>query len=572
MSKIVMQAFGLAAFLVFSVNVLANVSVPNVFNSHMVMQRNVPLPVWGQASPGEKVSVSLGDNKKDVTADANGSWNVKMPAMKTSNSPLQMIIEGQNKLVFTDILIGEVWLCSGQSNMEFGIGMSDNATAEIAAANYPQIRLFQIPRLAVAQPAANVNANWKVCTPENISEGGWHGFSAAAYFFGRMLHKKLNVPVGLINSSWGGTRIEPWTCPEGFAMTPKLKSISTMVSLADPSSDAYKARIATYMKTVDAWVEKAHENIKSEVVLASAPTFPKELYPLRGHGDPCALYNGMIYPIVPFAIRGAIWYQGESNRRDAMMYYEKTKALVNGWRKIWEQESLPFYYVQIAPYHYGNETTEAVPEMWEAQTACLSIPDTGMIVTTDIGNYTNIHPTNKQEVGRRLALWALAKTYGQKEIVYSGPMFQSMSIEGNQLRIQFSHIGSGLDSRDKKPLTWFEIIGEEGGFVKATAVIDGDSILLSSPEVAHPVAVRFAWNKAANSNFMNKEGLPAISFRAGKVPYHDPMTIYVSESKDYKLVYSLDLAKISENIKYDIDNHAEISTDFDRIAYYLELE
>jgi sialate O-acetylesterase len=307
-------------------------------------------------------------------------------------------------------------------------------------------------------------------------------------------------------------------------------------------------------------------------LIPTMPVYPSELLPPHDLQNPTALYNVCIHPLVPFGIRGAIWYQGEANLGDGARYAERMKALVGGWRAIWDEGDFPFYFVQIAPYNYGGKPeTEAV--LWEAQAeAARAIPNTGMAVINDIGNLRDIHPKNKQEAGRRLALLALANTYGARDLEYSGPTFNSLALEGGKLRVSFDH-ASGLASRDGKPLDWFEVIdADEGGFVKADAQIDGASVLLSAPSVAHPVAMRFAWNMLAEPNLMNSEGLPAGAFRAGTVPKRDPLAMNVPEAKDYQLVYDLDLGKLGEQIHYDTDNRAGITQTFDRIAYFVELQ
>ncbi|MBU4460697.1 MAG: sialate O-acetylesterase, partial [Verrucomicrobia bacterium] len=307
-------------------------------------------------------------------------------------------------------------------------------------------------------------------------------------------------------------------------------------------------------------------------VLDPLPPYPPELVPLRGSQDPCSLYNAMIHPLVPFALRGAIWYQGESNHGEGKLYTDKTRALVEGWRGVWNQGPLPFYYVQIAPYQYGEEDPYVLPVFWEAQAAALAIPDTGMAVIHDIGNLKDIHPRNKQEAGRRLALLALAKTYGAKDIVFSGPVFKSLAPDGAKLRVTFDHAHGGLVTRDGKAPSHFEIVGEGTDFVPAEAVIDGDSVVLTSPACTNPVAVRFGWHKLAEPNLANGAGLPAAPFRAGDVPVMDWLALKVGESKDYRLVYSLDLAKLGATFAYDEDHTAEIAGTFDRIAYFLELQ
>jgi sialate O-acetylesterase len=402
--------------------------------------------------------------------------------------------------------------------MEMGVGMALNPKEEIAAANYPKIRLLSIPRVVSNVPQPHTNASWKVCSPETIAQAGWGGFSATAYYFGRALHQSLNVPVGLINSSWGGTRIEPWTPPEGFATEPALKSIYDGSQLADPRTPQHQQRLADYLTSIDAWSAAARSAMTKQEIVPTMPAYPKELAKLT-ESKPAALYNGMINPLVPMTMRGCIWYQGEANHTEGMLYLDKTRALVNGWRKTFQQDDLAYYYVQIAPYQYGDEDATILAKFWEAQAAAMTIPNTGMVVTTDIGNVTDIHPTNKQEVGRRLALWALAKTYHKTGTVFSGPVFKSMETSGKQLRLTFDHVGGGLVSRDDKPLNSFEIIdGDTGTAVPATATIDGNTVVLTAATVNKPVGMRFAWSKLAEPNLSNKDGLPALPFRAGKNP------------------------------------------------------
>ncbi len=545
----------------------ADVRLPHVFGSHMVLQRDKPLPVWGWAEPGEEVAVQIAGQPPVATkATAAGEWRVTLPAMP-AGGPFTVTIKGKNAIVLEDVLVGEVWIGSGQSNMQFSVASSINGPEETAAAKWPRIRLFDVPRRPSGFPQNDVNATWRACSPETVPR-----FSAALYFFGRDLYKELDVPMGLIHSSWGGTRIEPWTPPAGFAAVPELKGIYEQVLLTDPHSPSHKERLGKFIADTEAWLKTAREALAQEAVLAPAPAYPKELNPFTSHQSPCTLYNGMIHGLVPFAFRGAIWYQGESNHRDGKLYTQKMKALILGWRQVWQDDAMPFYYVQIAPFYYGNENAFILPEFWEAQAAVLDeVPNTGMIVTNDIGNVRNIHPKNKQEVGRRLALIALAKTYGRTGLVYSGPTFKEMKIEGDKVRILFDHVGGGLASRDSKPLTWFEIIGQETDFVKAAAQIDGGTVVLSAPGVKQPAAVRFAWHRNAVPNLMNKEGLPARPFRAGQVPKRDFLKLRIKEAEDYQLVYDLNLANLGKTVKYDADNRARVNGPIDRIAYFLEL-
>jgi sialate O-acetylesterase len=550
----------------------AEVRLPKVFSSHMVLQQQKPLVIWGWAKPDETVTVEIAGAKAQAKANERGEWKVELPAMK-AGGPYTLTATGSSRAQSEDVMIGEVWLCSGQSNMEMGIGAARDAQKEIAAADHPGIRLLMVPNRWTPEPQSDMGGAWKVCSPKTVVEDGWGGFSAAGYYFGRELHQKLGVTIGLIDATWGGTRIESWTPPEGFAAVPALKRDYDLLQIADPRTKIHQERVEQVLNATERWLGEARQALTSCTNVPTMPTYPPELLPPHDVQNPTALYNGMIHPLHPFALRGAIWYQGESNNGEGMLYAERMKALIEGWRKIWSEGDFPFYYVQVAPYTYGTKP-EVLAELWEAQAAAQSVPNSGMVVINDVANLKDIHPANKQEVGRRLALWALAKTYGDQKLVYSGPTFRAMSVDGDQLRVSFDHVGGGLASRDGKPLTWFELIdADDGGFVKANAKIEGSTIILSAPEVKHPVAMRFAWNMLAEPNLMNAEGLPAGAFRAGTVPKRDALAgNKVPEAKDYQLVYDLDLSKLSSNIRYDVDNHTKLDRPFDRIAYCVELQ
>lgn len=549
----------------------ADVRLPSVFSDHMVLQRDAPLPVWGWAQAGEQVVVEFRGQRQTTTATANGEWKVELkPA--AAGGPFAMRIAGTNSVELQDILVGEVWLCSGQSNMEQGVKISLDAEREIAEANYPQIRLFHIPKKFSGEKQRDVDATWKHCTPEHIAAGGWGGFSAVAYSFGRELHRELGVPIGLIQSAWGGTRIEPWTPPAGFAAEEAVAHIYREIQLKNPRSDAYKTRLRSAIAEVETWLNATRAALQNEEPVPEIPTYPAALRPPHNQQQPSVLYNAMIHPIVPYALRGAIWYQGESNHSEGMLYTEKMKALIGGWRQLWTRGDFPFYYVQIAPFPYGDEPAAILPEFWEAQTAALQVPHTGMAVIHDIGDITDIHPKNKSEVGRRLALWALAKTYGKKDLVHSGPLYRSMKIKKDKIHLHFDHVGGGLTARDGQPLSDFAIIDRErGGFVKADAVIKGKEVIVSAAGIKNPVAVRFAWHKLAEPNLANAEGLPASPFRAGSVPERDLLEMEVPEAGQYQLVYDLDLGKLGAEITYDVDRREAIEGPFDRIAYFVEL-
>jgi sialate O-acetylesterase len=453
----------LAALAMVSASARADVRLPKIFGEHMVLQQQLPIQVWGWADAGEKVTVTLGDRSATATACEKGKWSVKLDPVN-AGGPYKLKVAGKNELVLDDVLVGEVWVGSGQSNMEWPVHASVNAGQEVAAAKYPNIRLFTVAKNVAENPVDDVQGAWAECSPETVP-----GFSAALYFFGRKLHGELNVPVGLVNSSWGGTLCEAWTSKEGLS--------------GDPDFQPILQRAAQF--------QAGNPNQAS------------------------VLYNGMIYPILPFSIRGAIWYQGESNRDRAVQYTKLFPAMITDWRKQWKEGDFPFLFVQLAPFIYGNNPS-FLAELWEAQFKTLSLPNTGMAVITDITELKDIHPKNKQDVGLRLALWALAKTYG-KDLVYSGPLYKEMKIEGDKIRLSFDHLGGGLVAKGG-PLKFFTIAGEDGNFVPAEAVIDGESIVVSSAQVTKPVAVRFAWQEDAEPNLFNQAGLPASPFRTDNLP------------------------------------------------------
>lgn len=485
---------------------IADVALPAIFADNMVLQRDQPVPVWGTADAEEKVTVSFAGQTKSTAADANGKWKVTLDALKASAEPASLKITGNNAIALNNVLVGEVWIGSGQSNMQWAVRQGKDPEKEAAAANFPNIRLFEIPRTHSARPQDDVNAKWDVCTPERIP-----GFSAVLYFFGRELHKELDVPIGLIQSAWGGTRVEPWTPLNGFAQVPALENIYNEASARIPGTTQYAEVTDAYVTKLANWLPKARKQLKENAAIDAVPEPPNAL-PAK-HQTPIALYNSMIHPIIPFAMKGALWYQGESNNGEGMLYYEKKKALIGGWRELWNQGDFPFYFVQIAPYTYGKGRETALPELWEAQTACLDIPNTGMAIINDIGNIKDIHPKNKQEVGRRLSLLALANDYGKDVGVISGPLYRDHQVEGGKISIRFAYAADGLKARDNKELTHFEIAGADGKFVPAKAVAAGTSVIVSSDEVAEPVHVRFAWDQIAEPNLVNSAGLPASAFR-----------------------------------------------------------
>lgn len=495
----------------------ADIRLPAVIGNHMVLQQDKPIKIWGWAEPGEGISVVFADQRAQTSADSDGLWEVQLKAMKAGKGPYNMTITGtQSPAVhLDDILLGEVWICSGQSNMEWEMRRTHSPTPEIQRAHFPKIRLFHVPRKVSPYPLDDVETEWKVCAPQTIRE-----FSAVAYYFGRELNQKLGIPVGLISTRWGGTRIEPWTPVAGFQSVPELRDILEDMNAAEKE---YREELKGFLPDVKDWVKMAEAAISHEKNILHPPEMP--VHPNSDRQAPTALYNAMIHPMIRFAIRGAIWYQGEANRNDGLIYEKKMEALINGWRTVWELGNFPFYYVQLAPYNYGylldDEKSDTLdfyrlPMIWEAQLQALKIPNTGMAVTTDITNLYDIHPKNKRDVGLRLSLWALAKTYGWKGLVFSGPLYKSMAVEGNKIRIQFNHVGRGLISLDDQPLSWFVIAGQDRTFYKARAEISQDSVLVWSEKVSEPVALRFGWHQLATPNLGNKEGLPASPFRTDR--------------------------------------------------------
>jgi len=566
-----MKFVRLLGWLVFLVPVLseAEIRLPGFYGESMVMQRQAPIPIWGWADPGEEVTVQLGAAEA-VTGRANetGRWEVTLPAMEAIADGLELKFSSStSSFALSDVLVGEVWLCSGQSNMEWTVSASDNPEAEIAAADFPQIRQMKIAHLTNNLPLDDVKGDWLVCSPETAGS-----FTAAGYFMARELHRELGVPIGLLNISWGGTLIEPWTPIEGFAMTPGLADIYAKVQTALPGSQAYKDGLRKYLEAITAWQVLAETALAEGTSAPASPVFPKRLLPITAHTEPTTIFNAMMNPVVGYGMRGAIWYQGESNHARGMDYLDRKKALLAGWRSMWGIGDFPFYFVQIAPFVYGEEDPAILPRFWEAQSACLEIPHTGMVVTNDIGNPADIHPKNKQEVGRRLSLLALKHTYGKSDLVASGPKLAEMTVAGATLRLRFDEVAGGLKSRDGQPLSHFEMIGEQGAFVPANAVIEGtDTVVLASPEIKEPAAMRYAWHKLAEPNLANGAGLPTATFRAGEVPQYDWLSLKVPGAAAYDLVYDLDLKKLGPNFSYEVDRSSEIAGAFDRVGYFIEL-
>lgn len=476
----------LLAVPLLAASVNAEVALPAIFSDHMVLQREKPVRVWGTATPNGKVTVEFGNHRATARPNDDGAWEAILPAMEASAEPRTLVVRDDDQsLRFEDVLVGEVWLASGQSNMEKPLGEkrgqrpTDNYCTEIAAADHPNLRLFQVPHYGkVTDESAHMR--WLASSPETIKATE---FSAAAYFFARELLHNLGVPIGIIHSSFGGTMIEAWTPATALKAEPELANV-----LEEP-----------YF----AWVDGVQAT---------------------------ELYQSMIEPLVPYTLRGFIWYQGEANAMngETEIYTVKMRALIEGWRNAWKSPDAPFYYVQLAPFNYSAWdsfpawlTPEGLPLFWEAQTAARAIPHTGMVVTTDLaGNTRDIHPTNKRDVGLRLAHLALVETYEDTQRVAHSPSFKDLKIrDDGSIALTFTDVGNGLARGDGDPLSDFQIADESRVFVPAQArIIAGDTVIVSSSLVENPIAVRFAWHETATPNLVNSAGLPAIPFRTDDWP------------------------------------------------------
>ena len=624
----------------------ADVTLPRIFSSNMVLQQGIEIPVWGWANPGERVTVTLGKATVSVRTGRDGKWSVKLPRFGYGG-PYTLTVSGRNKITFDNVMIGEVWIASGQSNMEWQLAQSNNPEEEIAAANYPDIRLFQVPRTVAQLPQDDISSGeWKVCTPENA-----RAFSAVAYFFGRELHQNLNVSIGLIQTAWGGTVAETWISPETIENDPDFAEPLKMLRSMDMESYEQEQRervkqlfggtiptedqgivngepvwsaidlddgdwkslvvpkyweeqgyaqidgVAWYRKEIKLTEEQSNSNVtlhlgkvddaditwingieigKTEGLYDNDRIYTidaKHIRPgnnmlvVRVHdtggnggiwGDPknqflaigsekvdisgdwkfriskatissvnvgpnsypTLLFNGMINPIVPYGIKGAIWYQGESNANRAKQYQRIFPALIADWRKHWNQGDFPFLFVQLANYMKAPETPgeSAWAELREAQTMTLSVPNTGMALAIDIGEANDIHPRNKQDVGLRLSLNALKIAY-EKDVVHSGPMFNKVEFSGNKAVITFDHVGSGLMVKDRYGyVKGFTLAGADGKHQWAKAkIISKDQVEISTDAVANPVEIRYGWaDNPDDVNLYNSEGLPAIPFRSRK--------------------------------------------------------
>ncbi|MDP4208990.1 MAG: sialate O-acetylesterase [Bacteroidota bacterium] len=490
------RRLGLVFLWIFVTNsLIANVSLPKIFGDNMVLQANKTVTIWGRAAIGEPVVVTFRNQVKKTVANTAGQWAVKLSSLQASEKPETMIVSGFNTIRVENILVGEVWVCSGQSNMEFPLAKSvgwrtgvDNYEQEVAAANYPEIRLFIVKKYKANEPQTDCDGEWKVCSPENVKD-----FSAVGYYFGHYLHKQIRKPVGMIQSAYGGTHAELWTKMDVMANNP----------LYDEVLNSYEVDVKkynAYQQALKLWNEKTSngKNISANTPAPISVTQPSK---------PACLWNGMIQPIIPFTIKGVIWYQGESNDSRALQYKQVFANMIASWRKEWQQGDFPFYFVQIAAHK------DKTPQLRDSQTQVWqSVKNTGMVVAVDVGDSTNIHPRNKVTVGERLAFWALANDYGFSDVAFSGPLYKSMKTVGASILLSFNYTDGGLAAKDGN-LREFMIAGPDKVFYPAMAIIRQNKVVVSSPQVRKPLYVRYAWENFMHPNLYNGKGLPAVPFR-----------------------------------------------------------
>lgn len=495
--------------------VFAEISVPNFFGDHMVLQQGGKAKLWGRADAGASVTVAFKNVQAKTKAGANGEWSVGISTGTADSKGADLTItSGKDTLKIKDVLVGEVWLASGQSNMAFTVSRSDNAAEEIAAANYPGLRMFNAPSVTAAAPMENIAGSWTLTSPETAGS-----YSAVAYFFARKLHKDLGVPVGVIKTAWGGKPVETFTSREALSSIPETKEMVSKLLEAEKTFDPEKAN-QQYEKRLEAWNEavKAWRE-KGKAAGKRAPRRPsKPKRPLLTEGQPGVLYNAMIHPFVGYTMKGAIWYQGEANAKEGKVPYDITLPLmINDWRSRWDN-NFSFLYVQLANFK-AVTTDPGDSDPWpllqnRMRLVLDTTPKTGMATINDVGAANDIHPKNKQDPGARLARWALFHDYGKKDVVYSGPLYAESKAEGNAITVKFKSVGAGLKSRDGKALERFEIQDSNKKWHWATVEIRGkDSVRISSTSVSNPVAARYAW--AANpdgANLVNSEGLPTSVF------------------------------------------------------------
>jgi len=512
------------AVLAAALTAQAKVSLPPIFNNDMVIQRSTNAPIWGWAEVGEKVTVtSSWGASATVTTCEQGEWKLNLET-PSAGGPHTIKIQGENLITLDNVLSGDVWVCSGQSNMAEPLQKTYSAEEEIAQADFPELRQFTVKPSSSDHEKEDYRGAWSVCSPSNAGN-----FTAVGYYFGKYIYLDQKIPIGLINASWGGTRIDPWTPRIGLELEAELKGVVEELDRMDPTSELGNQVFAKYVAELKEWLPGAEASLAAGLPLSPMPDEPDWRRTGQSrHQNPTFIYNSMIAPILPCAIKGVIWYQGESNSGEVReLYAAKMRALIHGWRSVWGQGDFPFYIVQLASYSRSDRSNAAggggFTRARQAQLDSLSIPNTGLAVTIDIGDASNVHPRNKRDVGKRLARWALARDYG-KDILVSGPLYKNLEVSGDKAILSFDFTGSGLmigkkegmepvqEFADSK-IEWFAISGADNRWYYADSVILGNTVVVSSPKVPNPIAVRYAYTANPEGALLyNREGLPASPF------------------------------------------------------------
>ncbi|MCB1204883.1 MAG: sialate O-acetylesterase [Verrucomicrobiae bacterium] len=491
----------------------AELKLPAIIGDHMVLQQKQANPVWGWDAPGTKITVTFAGQTKNATAGADGKWRVTLDPVDANAEPAVLAIEGSSKRELQDVLVGEVWMCSGQSNMGFTVGGDWNAEVEALAANVPNLRLISVPQVGTQELKDDFAGKWEASTTDSCK-----GFTAVGYFYGKYLQEILGVPVGLIDNAWGGSAAEAWIRRETIEGDPRFKSLV----------DGWKQReVQLQSEEAKAGYEKAMANWKAAVEKAKAEGKPAPRAPqspeqtLSGNARPGNIFGGVVHPTLGYGIKGVIWYQGESNSSRAWEYAELFPFMIEQWRAEWKQGDFPFYWVQLADFK--SEVPDPGDSQWaelrESQTKTLALPNTGQAVIIDLGEANDIHPKNKHDVAARLVRWPLARDYGFANLEPQSPTYQSMEVAGNKAKLTFDHVGTGLRTVDVNEVKGFAVCGEDRQWKWAQArIVGAKQIEVWSDEVAAPVAVRYAWADNPVCNVLSKEGLPLTPFRTDDFP------------------------------------------------------
>jgi sialate O-acetylesterase len=513
--RVIFYALFLSLTLMLAAPASADVRLPAIFGDHMVLQQGMECRVWGWADPGEEVAVSINSQMHKSAAGKDGRWQVKLQplSMTRDGESLTLTVQGKNKIELQDILVGEVWICSGQSNMAWAVSQANDPDLETKTAKFPRIRLISVPQVGTQEPQDDFKGKWEHCTPDSAAQ-----FSAVGYFFGRQLHQTLDVPIGLIDNAWGGSACEAWIRRDILETDAKYAPLMDRWVQIEKSFDADKEQAALQTKLAE-WRDLA---AKARAEGKQPPPQPRFNNPLVGNARPANIYCGVLKPTIGYGIRGVIWYQGESNAGRAYQYRDMFPLMIQSWRDEWQQGDFPFYFVQLADFK--DEKTQPAESDWaelrEAQTMTLSrLPNCGQAVIIDIGEGKDIHPKNKQDVAKRLARWALARDYGLSELAYRSPEYKSMEKQGSKIVVTLDHVGGGLAPFDTGEPVGFAIAGDDKKFVWAKAkLVDSDKVEVWSDAVTEPVAVRYAWADNPVCNLYSKEGLPVTPFRTDDWP------------------------------------------------------